>query len=142
MEEKYLYFRTQADQDNDDGIDDSVYVKASSITGMFPTSATALTIFFESVKNQAGNGTDDENVISDSVILNHTAGLGKQVLQTIVRAISATSPLYNDGVITVADDVTTTYLTSTAAADETVSALYIDGGITSCGAITVAAALS
>ena len=142
MEEKYLYFRTQADQDNDDGIDDSVYVKASSITGMFPTSATALTIFFESVKNQAGNGTDDENVISDSVILNHTAGLGKQVMQTIVRAISATSPLYNDGVITVADDVTTTYLTSTAAADETVSALYIDGGITSCGAITVAAALS
>ena len=142
MNEKYLYFRTQADQDNDDGIDDSVYVKASSITGMFPTSATALTIFFESIKNQAGNGTDDENVISDSVIINHTAGLGKQVLQTIVRAINSTSPLYNDGVITIADDVTTTYLTSTAAADETVSAVYIDGGITSCGAITVAAALS
>lgn len=142
MNEKYLYFRTQADQDSDDGIDDSVYVKASSITGMFPTSATALTIFFESIKNQAGNGTDDENVISDSVIINHTAGLGKQVLQTIVRAMNSTSPLYNDGVITIADDVTTTYLTSTAAADETVSAVYIDGGITSCGAITVAAALS
>ena len=142
MEEKYLYFRTVADQDDNDGIDDSIYVKASSITGMFPTSATAITIFFESVKNQAGNGTDDENVISDSVIINHTAGLGKQVLQTIVRAINSTAPLYNDGVITVADDVTTTYLTSTAAADETVSAQYIDGGITSCGAITVAAALT
>ena len=142
MEEKYLYFRTVADQDDNDGIDDSIYVKASSITGMFPTSATAITIFFESVKNQAGNGTDDENVISDSVIINHTAGLGKQVLQTIVRAINSTAPLYNDGVITVADDVTTTYLTSTAAADETVLAKYIDGGITSCGAITVAAALS
>lgn len=142
MNEKYLYFRTQADQDSDDGIDDSVYIKASSITGMFPTSATALTIFFESIKNQAGNGTDDENVISDSVIVNHTAGLGKQVLQTIVRAINSTSPLYNDGVMTIADDVTTTYLTSTAAADETVSAVYIDGGITDCGAITVAAALS
>ena len=142
MEEKYLYFRTVADQDDNDGIDDSIYVKASSITGMFPTSATAITIFFESVKNQAGNGTDDENVISDSVIINHTAGLGKQVLQTIVRAINSTAPLYNDGVITVADDVTTTYLTSTAAADETVSAQYIDGGITSCGNITVAAALS
>ena len=142
MEEKYLYFRTVADQDDNDGIDDSVYVKASSITGMFPTSATAITIFFESVKNQAGNGTDDENVISDSVIINHTAGLGKQVMHTIVRAINSTAPLYNDGVITVADDVTTTYLTSTAGADETVSAQYIDGGITSCGAITVAAALS
>ena len=140
--EKYLYFRTQADQDNDDGIDDSVYVKASSITGMFPTSATALTIFFESVKNQAGNGTDDENVISDSVIVNHTAGEGKKVLQAIVRAINSTAPLYNDGVITVADDVTTTYLTSAAGADETVVGKYIDSGITTCGAITVAAALS
>ena len=140
--EKYLYFRTQADQDNDDGIDDSVYVKASSITGMFPTSATALTIFFESVKNQAGNGTDDENVISDSVIVNHTAGEGKKVLQAIVRAINSTAPLYNDGVITVADDVTTTYLTSSAAADETKSAFVIDSGITACDAITVAAAWS
>ena len=142
MEEKYLYFRTVTDQDDNDGIDDSIYVKASSITGMFPTSATAITIFFESVKNQESNSNDDEVVISDSVIINHTAGLGKQVLQTIVRAINSTAPLYNDGVITVADDVTTTYLTSTAGADETVSAQYIDGGITSCGAITVAAALS
>jgi len=142
MYEKYLYFRTQADQDNDDGIDDSVYVKASSITGMFPTSTTAITIFFESIKNQEGNGTDDENVISDSVVLNHTAGLGKQVMQTLVAAINSTAPLYNDGVITVADDVTTTYLTSISDADETVAAQYIDGGITSCGDITVAAALS
>tara|TARA_R100001015_G_C4585004_1_gene141015 strand:+ start:586 stop:1014 length:429 start_codon:yes stop_codon:yes gene_type:complete len=142
MEEKYLYFRTVTDQDDNDGIDDSIYVKASSITGMFPTSATAITIFFESVKNQESNSNDDEVVISDSVIINHTAGLGKQVLQTIVRAINSTAPLYNDGVITVADDVTTTYLTSTAGADETVSAQYIDGGITSCGAITIAAALT
>jgi len=63
-------------------------------------------------------------------------------MQTIVRAINSTAPLYNDGVITVADDVTTTYLTSSAGADETVSAVVIDSGITSCGAITVAAALS
>ena len=117
MEEKYLYFRTQADQDNDDGIDDSVYVKASSITGMFPTSATALTIFFESVKNQAGNGTDDENVISDSVALTCNQGKVKKVMRTIVNAINS-NHLYSDGVIVVADDVTTTYLTSTASADE------------------------
>lgn len=142
MNEKYLYFRTVTDQDANDGIDDSVFVKASSITGLVPTSATALTVFFESVKNQAGNGTDDENVISDSVILNCTAGKVKQVIQTIVRVINSPAPLYNDGVITIADDVTTTYLTSSAAADQTVGAVVIDGGITTCGAITVAAALS
>lgn len=135
--EKYLYFRTQADQDNDDGIDDSIYIKASSITGLVPTSTTALTIFFESVKNNPGfAGGTNEEVIRDSVIVNCTAGKVKQVIQTIVRAINSSAPLYNDGVIVVADDVTTTL------ADATVAAKYIDGGITSCGAITVAAALS
>ena len=132
--EKYLYFRTQADQDNDDGMDDSVYVKASSITGLVPTSTTALTIFFETVKNQPGHaGASGDEIIRDSVILNCTAGKVKQVIQTIVRAINSTAPLYNDGVI---DGVTTTF------ADATVAAQYIDEGITSCGNITVAAALS
>ena len=107
--EKYLYFRTQADQDNDDGMDDSVYVKASSITGLVPTSTTALTIFFETVKNQPGHaGASGDEIIRDSVILNCTAGKVKQVMQTIVRAINSSAPLYNDGVIVVADDVTTT----------------------------------
>ena len=137
MEEKYLYFRTQANVDNDDGIDDSVYVPASSITGLVPTSTTALTIFFESVKNNPGfAGGTNEEVIRDSVVLNCTAGKVKQVMQKIVRVINSTYPLYNDGVITIADDVTTNL------ANETVSAVYIDDGITSCGAITVAAAFS
>tara|TARA_R100000664_G_C2722485_1_gene115522 strand:- start:54 stop:461 length:408 start_codon:yes stop_codon:yes gene_type:complete len=134
--EKYLYFRTQADEDNDDGMDDSVYVKASSVTGILTTATNRLTIFFNSVKNEAGNGTDDENVISDSVILNVTVGKTKQVMQAIVRAINSTGPLYNDGIIVIADDVTTTI------GDATVDAKYIDEGIVSCGAITVAAALS
>lgn len=134
--EKYLYFRTQADEDNDDGVDDSLYVKVSNVTGILTTSTTAITIFFNSVKNEAGNGTDDENVISDSVIINVTAGKTKQVMQAIIRAINSTGPLYNDGVIVVADDVTTTI------GDATVDAKYLDEGITSCGAITVAAVLT
>lgn len=134
--EKYLYFRTQADEDNDDGVDDSIYIKTSSVTGVLTTGTTAVTIFFNSVRNEAGNGTDDENVISDSVIVNVTAGKTKQVLQAIVRAINSTGPLYNDGIIVVADDVTTTI------ADATVDAKYLDEGITSCGAITVASMIT
>ena len=110
--EKYLYFRTQADEDNDDGVDDSLYVKVSNVTGILTTSTTAITIFFNSVKNEAGNGTDDENVISDSVIINVTAGKTKQVMQAIIRAINSTGPLYNDGVIVVADPVTSVPLGS------------------------------
>ena len=138
--DKYLYFRTQADQDDDDGIDDSLYLPARQITALVPTSTTALTIFFESMYNNQG-GSDNEVVISDSVVVNCTQGKVKQVMETLVRSINS-NKLYGDGLITVADDVTTTYLTSAAAADETVSAKVLDAGITTCGAITIAAALS
>tara|TARA_R110000744_G_C19244897_1_gene549638 strand:- start:35 stop:460 length:426 start_codon:yes stop_codon:yes gene_type:complete len=138
--DKYLYFRTQADQADDDGIDDSLYLPARQITALVPTSTTALTIFFESIYNNQG-GTDDEVVISDSVVINCTAGKVKQVISTLIQALNS-NKLYGDGLITVADDVTTTYLTSSAAADETVDAKVLDAGITSCGAITIAAALS
>ena len=138
--DKYLYFRKQTDQDNDDGIDDSLFLPARQITAMVPTSTTALTIFFESMYNDQG-GTDNEVVISDSVVLTCTQGKVKQAIQTIVQAINS-NRLYQDGLIVVADDVTTTYLTSSASADETITATYVDSGITACASITIAAALS
>ena len=139
--DKYLYFRKETDQDSDDGIDDSLFLPARQITAMVPTSTTALTIFFESMYNNQG-GTDNEVVISDSVVLTCTAGKVKQAIQTLVQAINS-NHLYQDGLITVADDVTTTYLTSAAAADETLSSgTYVDTGITACASITIATALS
>ena len=139
--EKYLYFRAVADQDADDGSDDSICVPAKRVTGLVPTSTTVLTIFFESVLNEAGNGTDDENVISDSIVLTCTQGKVKEVMSTIVAAINS-NHLYTDGVIVVADDVTTTHETSTAGADETVVGKYLHPAITACGATTVATVLS
>ena len=140
--EKYLYFRAQTDMDDDDGSDDSIYIPAKRVTGLVPTSTTVLTIFFESVLNECGNGTDvDNDVISDSVALTCTQGKVKEVMRTIVAAINS-NHLYSDGVIVVADDVTTTYLTSTASADETVVGKYVSPHITACGAPTVAAVLS
>jgi hypothetical protein len=139
--EKYLYFRAVADQDADDGSDDSIYVPAKRVTGLVPTSTTVLTIFFESVLNESGNGTDHEDVISDSIAITCTQGKVKEVMATIVAAINS-NHLYSDGVIVVADDVTTTYLTSTASADETVVGRYLHPAITACGATTVATVLS
>ena len=141
INDKYLYFRTQADQADDDGIDDSLYLPARQIKAIVPTSTTAITIFFESMYNTFANVAEDLNVISDSVVLNCTAGKVRQVMEHLVRAINS-NKLYGDGTIVVADDVTTTYLTSSAAADETVGAKVLDAGITTCGAITIAAALS
>jgi hypothetical protein len=139
--DKYFYFRTQADQDNDDGIDDSLCLPVRQIRSMNPSSDTAITITFDSVYNTSTDG-DNEVVIGDTVVLNVNQGKTKEVLERLVEVVNSSYPAYTDGFITVADDVTTTYLTSSSAADETVSAQYIHPDITSCGAITIAAANS
>ena len=139
--DKYFYFRTQADKDNDDGIDDSLCLPVRQIRSMNPSSDTAITITFDSVYNSQTDG-DNEVVIGDTVVLNINQGKAEEVMRTLVQAMNSSYPAYNDGLIVVADDVTTTYLTSASAADETVSAKYLSSDITSCGAITIAAANS
>ena len=140
--DKYLYFRAQTDQNDDDGIDDSVYVPIRNITGMTATSVSALTIYFTSIYNKY-NGAEGTALTNDSVVLTvgSTTGKMKAAMAAIAAAMTS-NRLYQDGSITIADDMTTTYLTSSAGADETVSAKVLDAGVTSCGAITIAAALS
>ena len=137
--DRYFYFRTQADQDADDGIDDSLCLPVRQIRSMNPSSDTAITISFDSAYNTSSDG-DNEVVIADTVVINITQGKAEEVMRALVQA--ANGYPHNDGFIVVADDVTTTYLTSTAGADETVAAKTLVSDITSCGAITIAAALS
>ena len=75
----------------------------------------------------AGSGQNGEIIIQDSVLLNITIGKSLQVIKAIGEAI--TGHKHSDGVIVVADDLST-------------NAVVLDAGITTCGAITVAAALS
>ena len=138
--EKYLYFRTVADEDDDDGdtasggvAPTSIAIPASSIVGMAPSAAGTLTIWFQSVRNRIAGATGEE-VIKDSVVLNITTKRHKKVMDAIIRSING-GP-HSDGWIVVADDMTTNY------ANETVTANYIHKDLTSCGAINVAAANS
>ena len=138
--EKYLYFRTVADEDNDDGdtassgiAPTSIAIPASSIVGMAPSAAGTLTIWFNSVRNSMSDG-DNEVVIKDSVVLNITTKRHKKVMDAIIQSING-GP-HSDGWIVVADDMTTNY------ANETVAAQYLHSDITTCGAINMAAANS
>ena len=133
--DKYFYFRTQADQDNDDGIDDSLCLPVRMIRSMNPSSDTAITISFDSVYNTYTGG-DGEVVIADTVVLNINQGKTKEVLAHLVKVINSNYPAYTDGFITVADDATTEYDGTTRAA------VYIDNDITAMAAITIAAANS
>ena len=148
--EKYLYFRTTTDEDNDDAITaDSVLVPVSKITGFYPsnsgsagTAADELTIYFDSINNIQTAG-DNEVVKSDSVLLNITVGQSFNVMQAIIDAINATGAAYQDGFIVVADDATATVgASSIEGNDAAKDAIVLHSGITSCGAITVAAANS
>jgi len=132
--EKYLYFRKNADVDDDDGIDDSIYVPVSRITGVRPTAAGKLAIVFRSVNNESGNIAEDLSVISDAVVLIHTAGHAKEVMEAIARAMNE-GP-HSDGCITIADFSTTTI------DDATVRTQLVHPEITSVQSIAVAAALS
>ena len=136
--EKYLYFRTVADEDDDDGdtassgnLPTSIAIPASSIVGIAPSAAGTVTIWFQSARNRIA-GASDEEVIKDSVVLNVTTHRHKKVMDAIITSING-GP-HSDGWIVVADDMTTN------TANATVVANYIHKDLTSCGAISVAAA--
>ena len=131
--EKYLYIRTEADEDDDDDAARSIALPSSRISAIAPSADGTLTIWFESVNNMFTSG-DNELVIKDSVVLNVTTHRHKEVASKIIQAING-GP-HDDGWIVVADDTTTDFDASTRAA------VYIHSDITSVGAITIAAANS
>ena len=135
-QEVLLYFRTVADEDNDDnnGAQTSCCFPASRLRAMNPTADTALTLYFDSMKNTEGaDNQADEITIADTVALTITANTHEAVMKALVRAINGKkSNPKSDGILVVADDVTTN------AADETVAAVYFDSNITACGTIAVA----
>ena len=131
--EKYLYFRTVADEDDDDAAADTLALPARRIVAMAPSADTTITVWFESVNNMQTDGAN-ELVLKDSAVITITAHRHKKVLQEIVRSING-GP-HSDGFIVVADDTTTDYDGTTRLA------VYLDKDITSMGAVTVATALS
>ena len=133
--EKYLYIRTEADEDDDDDAARSIALPSSRITAIAPSAAATLTIWFESVNNIHTEG-DDELVLKDSVVLNVTTHRHKEVASKIIQAING-GP-HDDGWIVVADDSTVEY--GGAAGSKT--AVYLDSDIATMGAITIAAANS
>ena len=136
--EKWLYFRNVTDEDNDDGDTGSAGHNPSSIC--FPVSAigsinvastSSIRIKLNNLKidqepevNRRRNYAGD-----DRVDINCTAGKAFEVMEALTQTISNNS--HTDGLIVVADDVTTNY------ANETVKGEYFHPDVTSCGTISV-----
>jgi hypothetical protein len=142
--DKYLYFRSVADEDNDDGDGASSGINPTSlcipvrnITGIHPQGGTGIDIQFESIRNAPGfAGGTGEEVTSDNLTISVSSHTQQQIIDKLIRTIN--DSVHNDGFITVFDAVTTN------TADETVEAIRLHPDIASIGAnkIVVAAALT
>ena len=126
-ENTMLYFRSVADEDNDDGAESaatnltSLLIPADRLRWMNPTSDTLLTLYFDSIKNtQGADDQADEITIADEVSLTINSNQHREVMNGIVQAINASKT----GLVVVADDVTTNV------AGSTVSAVYVHPDIT------------
>mgnify|MGYP003133730290 FL=1 len=120
---KFLYFRTVADEANDGvtGLNtnnpSSFMHPADNLVAMQPTSDTILTLYFKPAlaHNKYSTG------LRDTVNLNVTQGDPFEVMAAITDAIANPTRGHSDGFIVIADDVTTTDSATTALNDLTVA---------------------
>jgi len=135
--QRYLYFRTEATDANDDATGDSACYPASSLMGMQPTADSALTLYFKPIVRRTPSGNEPDADASfdnhDAVILNlTTANTHLTAMKAITHAIT-TGRAFNSGTVLPALII--------IANDDSGGTEYLaNSGIASCGTITVQAA--
>jgi hypothetical protein len=138
---KFLYFRTVADEANDGvtglktSTPSSFMFPADTLTAMQPTADAAITLYFKPALQSANPSSS----LRDTVVLNVTAGKTFEVMSAITDAIANPARGHSDGFIVIADDMVTTDSATAALANLAVNARYAHSSITSCGAIKVQA---
>ena len=105
-ENTMLYFRSVADEDNDDGTESaatnltSLLIPASRLRAMNPTSDTLLSLSFDSIKNTSGaDNTVAEVTVADTIALTINSNQHREVMNRIVQAINASKT----GLLVIAD---------------------------------------
>ena len=135
--EKWLYFRTEADEDNDDGDTGSVgnkptsiCIPASAIKAIGPGGNTSVTIKLHNLitAEDSALGKRRNYEGNDTIKINTTQGKTFEVMEALTRLIHSNS--VNDGFFVIADDMTTNF------ANEVVKPTYFHPDVTSCGDIT------
>ena len=135
--ERYLYFRTEATDANDDARGDSACFPVSSFMGMQPVGDSELGLYFKSMRRGIPSGNEPDADASfdnnDSVVLNLTTAnthltAMKAITHSIVSGKSFTTATYLPAIIIIAND-------------DSGGTEYLEGsGIASCGTISVASA--
>ena len=104
---KYYYFRGEGTLANDDGKGDSVLIPIENITGFQASGDTTLNVHYKP-QETANMNSDFAIAVSDQAALTITTAKRKLVMEALAAATN--NGPHEDGIITVADDVTGTYL--------------------------------
>jgi hypothetical protein len=130
-----LFFRTQGDEANVDGIDDQLCIAADRLVSIQPATDTRIQMMFHSVKNNIL--MNNEQLSYDYVTLTVKEGDIQEALDGIIQTING-HPNSN-GFIVIADDCVTTDSAVVALDDQAISKVYCHPSITGVHAISVAA---
>ena len=135
---RYLYFRTEATDANDDATGDSACWPASSLMGMQPTSDTALTLYFKSMlrgSGQEGAADSAANLDNnDSVTVTIPANTHLVAMKAIAKAIFTGKSFTNNNFLPALIII---------ANNDSGGTEYLEGsGITSCTSIVINPAYS
>ena len=132
---KMLFFRTQADEADVDGINDQLCIRADRLVSISPASATTVDMLFHSVRNNVL--MNNEQLTYDKVTLTVTQGDIQEVMDALVQKINGYP--HSNGFIVIADDCATTDSAVTALDNLTLATKYAHPSISGITGITVAA---
>ena len=123
--ERYLYFRTQATDANDDSGGDSACYPVSSLMGIIPANDTSLALYFKPMKRGVPGGNELDDVTNfdnnDLVVLTIPDNTHLKAMTAIVQAIND----YRNNIIVVANN------------DSDGTEYLANSGITSCALISI-----
>jgi hypothetical protein len=127
--DKYWYFRTVADEDDDDDVQRSITIPVAHITSMYPNSATSIVIRFKQPTSELPPSEIASNKFGRVTLTTADQANRRELMQLLVSTMTSSDRDNPTGITVIADDTTTDYDGSTR------SAKYISPTITACGGI-------
>ena len=107
---RFWYFRNPAAIGDDEAeTGDSVMLPVDDITGITQDTDTTMIIWFKPQKNQFANGLTG-SVNNDFVKLTVLTAKRREIMEALASAMN--NGPHDEGITVIADDVTSTYLTS------------------------------
>ena len=127
--DKYWFFRTVADEDDDDDVLRSITIPVAHVTCIHPFSTTGLLIRFKQPTSELPPSEIASNKYGRVTLTTANQGSMKAIMKRLVETMTSSDRDNPTGITVIADDVTTDVDGSTKAAE------YIHPAIVACGGI-------